>query len=101
MHEPAGAGHCFDVCREQPGVVQGHAKIRFTLGGQHWSFQPQAFPGRKSSSDLLSLRWWIDIQVEISARHAEMRRHLGVVVFIMDPYLAAAKAATLPGVQQN
>jgi hypothetical protein len=34
----------------------------------------QAFPGRKSSSVLsrLSLRWWADIQAEISARHAEM-----------------------------
>ena len=36
------------------------------------SLSGQAFPGRKSSSVLLSLRWWADIQAEISARHAEM-----------------------------
>ena len=36
------------------------------------SWSGQAFLGRKSSSVLLSLRWWADIQVEISARHAEM-----------------------------
>ena len=27
--------HCFDVCRERQGVVQGHAKVLSTLGGQH------------------------------------------------------------------
>jgi hypothetical protein len=34
----------------------------------------QAFPRRKNSSVLLrlSLRWWADTQVEISARHAEI-----------------------------
>ena len=34
-HELAGASHCFDVCREQQGVVQGHAKFICTLGGGH------------------------------------------------------------------
>jgi hypothetical protein len=32
----------------------------------------QAFPGRKNSSVLLSLRWWVDIQVDISAWHVEI-----------------------------
>lgn len=36
-------------------------------------FEWAGLPRRKSSSDLLSLRWWADIQVELSARHAEMR----------------------------
>ena len=38
------------------------------------SLSEQAFSGRKSSSVLsrLSLRWWANIQAEISARHAEM-----------------------------
>jgi hypothetical protein len=30
-HEPAGAGHCFDVFREQ----RGHAKVLCTLRGLH------------------------------------------------------------------
>ena len=41
------------------------------------SLSGQAFPRRKSRSVLLSLRWWADIQVEISARHAEMRAPSG------------------------
>jgi hypothetical protein len=36
------------------------------------SLSGQAFPGWKSSQVLLRLRWWADIQAEISARHAEM-----------------------------
>ena len=34
-HEPAGSSHCFDVCREQQGVVQGHTKVLCTMGGGH------------------------------------------------------------------
>lgn len=38
-------------------------------------FECEGLPGRKSSSVLssLSLWWWTDIQVEIPAKHAEMR----------------------------
>ena len=32
-HEPAGASHCFDVCRERQAVCQGHAKVLCTLVG--------------------------------------------------------------------
>jgi hypothetical protein len=34
-HEPAGASHCFDVCRERLSVVQGYAEVLCTLGGGH------------------------------------------------------------------
>ena len=34
-HEPAVAKHCYYICRELQGVVQGHAKVLFTLGGGH------------------------------------------------------------------
>ena len=37
------------------------------------SWSSQVFPGKKIGSVLSSLRWWADIQAEISARHAEMR----------------------------
>ena len=39
------------------------------------SLSGQAFPRRKSSSVLsrFSMRWWANIQAEISFRHAEMR----------------------------
>ena len=37
-----------------------------------WSLSGQACLGRKSSSVFSSLRWWADIQAEISSRHAEM-----------------------------
>jgi hypothetical protein len=39
------------------------------------SWSGQAFLGRKSSFVLsrFSLRWWANIQAEISARHAKMR----------------------------
>ena len=38
------------------------------------SWSRQAFPGRLETSVLLklSLRWWADIQAEISTRHEEM-----------------------------
>ena len=32
-HEPAGASHCFDVCRERQHVDQCRAKVLCTMGG--------------------------------------------------------------------
>jgi hypothetical protein len=51
---------------------EGNTMELSTMMERSWS--RQAFPGRKSSSILsrLSLRCSVDIQVEISARHAEM-----------------------------
>ena len=51
---------------------EGNTVDLSTVMETSWSGQP--FPGRKSSSVLtrLSLRWWADIQAEMSARHTEM-----------------------------
>ena len=50
---------------------EGYIVELSTVMGQSWS--GEAFRGMKRSSVLLSLRWWADIQAEISARHAGMR----------------------------
>ena len=52
---------------------EGDTVKLLTVMKKSWSWQ--AFPGRKSISVLLrlSLKWWANIQAEISSRHAEMR----------------------------
>ena len=58
------------------GGVQGHGKVLCTLGGEHSGVvnrdgAGRPSPGGRASPSRLSLRWWADIQAEISARHAE------------------------------
>ena len=79
---PSGVSHCFDVCREQQGVVQGHAKVLCTLEGGHRGVLNRAgeagLPGEEEQLGLVEveLAEVADTQVEIAARHAG--HHLGV-----------------------
>ena len=70
-HERAGASHCFEVGKEQHGVVQCHAKVHGTQGGQHCGgvnrdggvFERAGLPWQEQQFRL------VEIKPEVVGRH--------------------------------